>query len=194
MQQAAAYGADAESVCLNMEEKHLRSVMESVVQAFRTHKRFIEKQITQSVNKLTLMKKQSCKPEEIQAGVQGHIENLKTLKSKYTQLLAEENDFWENLKKRAKHLADLETAEGGTALQNYFDLKFDRTILDYMLRQGYFTSAKLFAQQKSICEFSDLPLFQEIRRIKASLESENDCGPALAWCSTNRTKLGRTMS
>ena len=63
-----------------------------------------------------------------------------------------------------------------------------------MLRQGNFTTAKLYAQQKGISEFSDLPVFQEVKRIRESLETGHDCGPALAWCNTNRTKLGRVMS
>ena len=73
-------------------------------------------------------------------------------------------------------------------------MKLDRTILDYMLRQGYFTTARLFAQQKSITEFSDLPVFQEVRQIKESLSENRDCGPALIWCSNNRTKLGKVLS
>ena len=52
-----AFGADSESVCLNLEGRQLSCVMESVVQAFRVHKKFIEKEITQSINRLTLMKK-----------------------------------------------------------------------------------------------------------------------------------------
>ena len=41
-------------------------------------------------------------------------------------------------------------------------MKLDRTILDYMVRQGYYTSAKLFAQGKGITEFSDLSVFKEV--------------------------------
>lgn len=91
-------------------------------------------------------------------------------------------------------MADLDRPGEATDLSQFFALKLDRTILDYMLRQGYFTSANLFAQQKGITEFSDLPVFKEIKRIKESLERDNDCGPALNWCSINRTKLGRVMS
>mmetsp|Transcript_11058 Transcript_11058/g.13973 ORF Transcript_11058/g.13973 Transcript_11058/m.13973 type:complete len:101 (+) Transcript_11058:373-675(+) len=72
-------------------------------------------------------------------------------------------------------------------------MKMDRTILDYMLRQGYFTTAKLFAEAKGISEFSDLPVFEEIRRIKAAL-TQGECQDALNWCNTNRTKLGKVWS
>ena len=51
------YGADAQAICLNLEAGQIRCVMESIVQAFRAHKKYIEKEITQQVNKLTMMKK-----------------------------------------------------------------------------------------------------------------------------------------
>ena len=73
-------------------------------------------------------------------------------------------------------------------------MKLDRTILDYMLRQGYFTTAKLFAQQKGITEFSDLPVFESVRQIKASLSEQKNCTQALNWCSANRTKLSKVLS
>ena len=81
--------------------------METIVQAFRAHKKYIEKEITVAVNKLTMMKKQGQKPEQLLLGLQSHIEDLNNLKNKYTELVAEENDFWHNLETRAAHLAEL---------------------------------------------------------------------------------------
>lgn len=54
--------------------------MASISQAFRTHKKFIEKEITLAVNKLTMMKKQGKRPDNILDGIKEHIDNLTDLK------------------------------------------------------------------------------------------------------------------
>ena len=53
--------------------------------------------------------------------------------------------------------------ESNADFNKFFAMKLDRTILDYLLRQGYFHTARLFAEQKGITEFSDLPVFESVR-------------------------------
>ena len=52
--------------------------------------------------------------------------------------MEEENAFWESLKVRANHLRELEQgsfSETATAdFNQFFAMKLDRTILDYLLR------------------------------------------------------------
>lgn len=162
----------------------MRCVMEQIVQAFRVHKKYIEKRITLSVNRLTMMKKKNDCPEQILKGINEEIANMTTLKHKYTKLTEEEDSFWSHLETRVHNLVDLEEQtvpqpNKSEKMNSFFALKLDRTILDFMLRQGYFTTAKLFAQQKGILEFSDLPVFAEIRRIKTALEQDQNCVAAL---------------
>jgi len=47
------------SVNLNLESSLLKVVQESVVQAFKQHKKYIEKEITLIVNQITLLKKEN---------------------------------------------------------------------------------------------------------------------------------------
>ena len=48
---------DSQSVNLNLEAQQLKVVQESIVQSFRHHKKYIEKEITVSINTITLLKK-----------------------------------------------------------------------------------------------------------------------------------------
>ena len=79
------------------------------------------------------------------------------MKSKYTDLIREEESLFEKLKTRALHLKMVQNRE--IDFDSYFLKKLDRILLDYMLRAGYFGSAKLFAQNSEITDFSDLPVF-----------------------------------
>ena len=71
------------------------------------HKKYIEKEITTSVNKLTMLKKQNKRPEEVLAGFENTIVKLNSLKTTYAKLIEEEEDFYCKLKARVSHLKDL---------------------------------------------------------------------------------------
>lgn len=71
------------------------------MQAFRAHKKFLEKEITLAVNKLTMMKKQAKRPLDILDGMNAHITNLSELKKKYAKMLEEEEHLWICLETRA---------------------------------------------------------------------------------------------
>ena len=111
-----------------------------------------------------MLKKQNKNPEEVLAGFENTIVKLNSLKTTYAKLIDEEEDFYRKLKARVSHLKDIQCQSLG--FDSYFKTKLDRILLDYMLRQGYFESAKLFAKISNISEFSDLPVFQETQSIK----------------------------
>ena len=48
---------DSQTVNLNLEAQQLKIVQESIVQSFRQRKKYIEKEITISINSITLLKK-----------------------------------------------------------------------------------------------------------------------------------------
>ena len=183
---------DSQSVNLNLEAQQLKVVQESIVQSFRQHKKYIEKEITISINSITLLKRQNKNQAEILEGFNKQIECLNQLKIKYSDLVREEEDFFEKLKARTLHLQRVQNRE--VEFDSYFLKKLDRVLLDYMLRAGYFDSATLFAQNSNITDFSDLPVFQETQEIKRQLAGEQKCDKALQWCTLNRTKLNKNRS
>ena len=124
-----------------------------------------------------MLKKQNKKPEEVLAGFENTIVKLNSLKTTYAKLIEEEEDFYCKLKARVGHLKDLQSQS--LDFDSYFKTKLDRILLDYMLRQGYFESAKLFAKISNISEFSDLPVFQETQSIKKQLQQMHKCDKAL---------------
>ena len=58
-----------------------------------------------AVNAITMLKKKNETPEAISLGFEKQINKLKTIKARYTKLVAEEETFYENLEHRLKHLA-----------------------------------------------------------------------------------------
>ena len=107
-------------------------------------------------------------------------------------MVEKENGLMESLRERVRHLGKVE--KGKVGFGQYFDRRIDRVILDHMLRQGYFDSARIYAEKKGITSFSDLPVFQQVQEIKRQLEEDQSCKEALEWCSQNRTRLSKMRS
>ena len=61
---------------------------------------------------------------------------------KYREMLEQEEKLFVHLEARAKHLAGINPSD---SYQAYFDKRLQRVLLDYMLRKGYFESAKIYA-------------------------------------------------
>ncbi len=120
---------------MNLEQSMLKVIQESIVQAFKTHKKFIEKETTISINKVTMLKKQGKKSGEVLDGFNEQIRRLETLREKYLTLIDEEEELFKNLEARVAHLAKLEPTEDREAdKEAYFEKRLKRIILDYMLR------------------------------------------------------------
>ena len=68
-------------------------------------------------------------------------------------------------------------------------MRLDRLLVDNMLRQGYFESAKQLAEEKGITDLVDIEVFEAVGRIEKSLKDEKRVDLALAWCAENRSNL-----
>lgn len=89
--------------------------------------------------------------------------------------------------------------EDPKVLQQYFETRLNRAIVDYMLRHDHFLAAKSFSKESGISVFSDIHIFLETNNIlkklkqlgsgSTPLEMDNALESALTWCNTYKTKL-----
>jgi len=134
----------------------------------------IEKELTLAVNGITMLKKENQSPKSISAGFEKQIAKLKLVKAKYIKLSEEEKSFFDSLNARVSHLANCQSEESVPIdIANYLNLRLERIILDYMLRQGYFQTAKLYAALNHINVSPFFLIFLGIFR-SASLSRNKD--------------------
>lgn len=75
-------------------------------------------------------------------------------------------------------------------MDHYFETKLNRMIVDYLLREGFFESAREYVEQMKIHEYCDLDVFAETDGVLKSLD-ERRLQEGLQWCYNNRMKLGK---
>ena len=76
-----------------MMQRQVICAQEQVCQVFRLHKKFIEKEITHSLNQLTTQRKQQNACNSLQA----YIDRLATARDHYQKLLETESDLSEKV-------------------------------------------------------------------------------------------------
>lgn len=115
------------------------------------------------------------------------------------------------IRERLQHLATVEEIESSSSPEftRWADIRLDRWIVDWCLRNGKEKTARMIAAQKGIevgaqlalsvaivlanatrtvQKLVDIDLFSDIRRIEDAL-TRKSCTEALAWCSENKAAL-----
>jgi len=75
----------------------------------------------------------------------------------------------------------------------FFTVKLERMLVDFMLREGLYQTASLFAKQTHIEELVDLEIFNSAKKVIEGLQQRN-CKEALKWCADNKSKLKKIES
>lgn len=129
-------------------------------------------------------------PEDLMRSLDSMIAQAKNLKQKLETCAEEESRLMKQEKARLSHLGDL------YKLPAYTDMKYeswslkrlDRLIVDYMLRQGYLSSAVKLSEDEGLTDLVDIETFTSMNRIKTSLENKS-VSEAIAWCAQNKKEL-----
>ena len=129
-------------------------------------------------------------PAETLAALDATLAKAQNLKRKLEQLQAEELALHRQQKARVQHLQELHDIPSlaDVKYDNWSQVRLDRLLVDYLLRQGHLQSAKELAQEKGIEDLVDVGVFDECGKIERSLR-EGKTGECLSWCNENKQAL-----
>lgn len=119
------------------------------------------------------------------------LNNLYALQKKLTTLNESNQTLHKKTKARITHLAELHKIPSlaDVKYEEWSRVRLDRLLVDNMLRQGFFESAKQLAEEKGITDLVDIEVFEAVGRIERSLKVDKRVDLALAWCAENRSNL-----
>ncbi|CDW78602.1 lissencephaly type-1-like motif-containing protein [Stylonychia lemnae] len=184
---SSAQNSNGMKLDLNIEAPFIKIVHES----FKSHKKYIEKEVNLIVTKINAIKKQGSTKgaQTVIDTIDQLISKLNQLKTKYNKMLEAEDYLFQVMKKRLQHLNFMnENQVNPEVMKDYFTKRLNRIIIDYMLRENYFDSAQIYIEETGLKDFVDLEVFEETSKILAKLK-QRDCQDALTWCNTHKTKL-----
>ncbi len=189
---------------LSIEYPFIKVVQECIVKGnpvreplgFKNAKKYIEKGIHSAVAKVQSLRKNLGKDALSADDVLAQdLDKLRSLKSKYMEMLRTEDRLLDICKKRILHLLEVQVhhKDSWEVNEAYHITRMDRLLLDHFLREGYFDTSRVFTKELELDDFSDMDIFTESKEIVVGLLAHK-CEAAIQWCVTHKTKLGGMKS
>ncbi|KAK5115340.1 hypothetical protein LTR62_001540 [Meristemomyces frigidus] len=193
MAEVATSKLDPDSHLL-LDQPLLRLPHELLRKNLKTAQRHIEsthKAVSTSIDTL----KPAAKPADTLAALEATLAKAQSLKRKLEALHEEEQTLHRQQRARIGHLQDLHDVQtvDDVKFDNWSEVRLDRLLVDYLLRQGYSSSARALSAAKSITDLVDIEVFEEVRHIDSALR-RGDVKEALAWCGENKQALKKIGS
>ncbi|KAJ4991745.1 hypothetical protein SVAN01_02860 [Stagonosporopsis vannaccii] len=179
---------------LLLDQPLLRMPYELSRRNFKNAQRLIEHSTTSLTTALSATTKSASKPDDptrTLESLDAMISKMQGLKRKLSNLQEEEAKLHKAAKARLQHLQDLHD------VQSLVDVKYDewsrvrlsRLLVDYLLREGYASSAACLARSKGIEDLVDVDAFISCHKIERSLREGMSTTLALEWCKEHGKEL-----
>eukprot|EP01137_Pigoraptor_chileana_P011367 Opistho-2@62104 len=181
---------------ITLEHPLVKVPFESLNNVFRKSQKVLEKELSTAAS---WMNELTSKPErDSKAAVDTLITRLTSLKRKFEELSMEEEVCLESCRVRLEHLSSYggkgpASASPAEAQKMWEKTRLDRYLVDYMLREGHYETARKLAKGANVEEYVDIDLFVEAQKIEDAL-LRHDCTQALAWCADNKSRLKKIKS
>ncbi|EIW78394.1 hypothetical protein CONPUDRAFT_108277 [Coniophora puteana RWD-64-598 SS2] len=182
------------------EQPFVRVPYENYRKVFRVSQRNLERELafvqTTSNELLKRSKVGEADPEDALKSVEGMIARVENLQRKLSDLqevsgkpTIEVTRDRLNLVSAVENLPSTSDPE----FSRWADVRLDRWLVDWALRNGKEQTARKLAEEKHIERFVDIDLFTDISRTEEALR-KHSCTEALAWCSENKAALRKIKS
>ncbi|KAL7277393.1 hypothetical protein ACG7TL_009255 [Trametes sanguinea] len=176
------------------EQPFARVPYENYRKVFRTSQKSIEKELGAVQNAAKDLANKERPEDDVEAttkALDGMIARVEGLKRKLSDMQESAGKPTLNvMRERLQHLGAVEQFESQRVPEftRWADVRLDRWLVDWSLRNGKEKTARMIAAEKGIEKLVDIDLFSDIRRIEDALNCKS-CSEALAWCSENKAAL-----
>ena len=118
------------------------------------------------------------------------INRMRGLKRKMEEWHEEETALHQASRKRLQHLQDLYEIPSlaDVKYNDWSRIRLNRLLVEYLVRQGFYESARGLAEEKGIEELVDLGVHSQCHKISQCLKrrSLDEC---LAWCADHKVVM-----
>lgn len=182
-----------------IEHSTLKVPYETLNKQYRNVQKSIDRDCSSLSQAVLAAEKQTksteCAKNDLISSFANIAEKLRALKKRSNDMRAEEKDLLKLIKRRIEHLKEHETTATTNPVvsRNFKRQRFDRMLIDYFLRLGYFETAQLLASKSDIQDMTNMDIFLVEKGIIESLKN-HETSKCLAWCNENKSKLKKINS
>ncbi|XP_041985184.1 E3 ubiquitin-protein transferase MAEA [Aricia agestis] len=187
----------------SLEHATLKVPYEVFNKKYRNAQRVLDveaRHVSSSADSVDSAAKKGSTAKEIDALLGGMVEKLTTMKRKASEAITEEvqaafvcKKRLEHLKEQAEALADPNSPQVKTTMNQFRKVRLDRMIVDYFLRNGYYDSAARLADARGLRDLTNVDIYAAAAEVEAELGARRTAR-CLQWCADNRSKLRKLNS
>ncbi|KAK6843708.1 hypothetical protein PG987_004568 [Apiospora arundinis] len=128
-------------------------------------------------------------PDDVLKSLDSMLARMQGVKRKLSGFADEEARLHRHEAARVRHLAELYDMHStdDVKYEVWSRTRLDRLLVDYLLRSGYGTSARMLAEERGIGDLVDVETFETMGRISQCLRN-GSVTEALAWCTAGDIK------
>jgi macrophage erythroblast attacher len=174
---------------MELEYSLVKAPHEGMNKVFRQSHKFIEKEMAQvGSNIFDLCSRPNISTNEAYTSLDKLVGKMQGLKRKMEESKKEEEGHIQRFRSRLEHIKTFYKNEDKDSLSRWNNIRVDRIMVDYMLREGLYDSAIRLAQEANITDLVDIDIFNSSKKVIEGL-ADHDAAEALQWCADNRSKL-----
>lgn len=167
----------------------LRVPAEQLAQTCRKQHKLVEKELNSAMGEIHEVLK-DCGS----SSMNGLVDRLQRLKRKVEDGQVQEEELLQRCRMRLDYLQNMHERDATPKNRDSAQTeRLQRLVADYLLREGYDSSARCLAERAGLERYLDFELVLASRAALAALRAR-DCEPALAWCAEHRAKLKKAGS
>ncbi|XP_042017099.1 protein MAEA homolog [Salvia splendens] len=174
---------------LKLEHQLLRVPFENYKKTIRSNHRAVEKDVSAVISGVSTVADSELSREEAVDQLSSLVSRLQGLKRKSEDGSRTEHLQAQKCRARLEHLESAELEN----MSEWNNTRLKRILVDYMLRMSYYDTAVKLAESSNIQELVDIDVFLEAKKVIDALQKKK-VGPALAWCSDNKSRLKKSKS
>lgn len=186
----------------SLEHPTLKVPYEILNKKFRMAQKSLDREVshvTSSIGEVEkLLSTEENQNETVKATLSQKLDTIKEqlmqMKSKSSDIISEEIEVSDTIKKRCQHLKKGCAESGGDVeMKAWRKTRLDRMMVEYLLRQGYYDSALQLAENSGVAHLSNTEVFLTAREVEESLVRE-ELDKVMAWCHDNKSRLRKLKS
>ncbi|KAJ3228058.1 GID complex subunit containing RING finger motif [Chytriomyces hyalinus] len=186
---------------VGLEQALVKVPLEQFKRAFKVSQKHVEKEwavlASSAADHLAKIEKADASTvrDDALKLIDGLSARFGALKKKLQESKEEEALYIKRSRIRLQHLDDLLNvpSQDSPAFTRWSKTQLDRVLVDYMLREGCFETAKGMASEAGIQDLVDIELFSQSKMIEDALKRRS-CAECLQWCKENSSGLKKIKS
>ncbi|XP_021951098.1 E3 ubiquitin-protein transferase MAEA [Folsomia candida] len=134
------------------------------------------------------------------------VDRLGSLKRKAGESIQDELEAARAVKQRTSHLKSVSSptevitppltygkSTKDTKEKQWKRVRLNRMLVDHLLREGMYDTAKMLSEELTISELTNVEVFWAAKEVEESLQ-RHETGRMVAWCYENKSKLRKIKS